>query len=116
MRLIVEHVAQLLADMEFELRQLGLWELEAPSPEALASTIPFCFDTLHFHQWLQWIFLPRIEEILAGKRPWPATSDILPIAEHSFAGKQLAVGRLLELIKQFDSAISDRVPDGGYLH
>lgn len=116
MRMIVEQVAQLLTDMEFELRLLGLWERDAPSPEALASTIPFCFDTLAFHQWLQWIFLPRIEEILVGKRPWPVTSDILPIAEHSFAGKQLAVERLLELIKQFDSAISGRVPGGGYLH
>lgn len=99
-------IAELLAEMERALRQLDLWEIEAPSAEALASTIPFCFDTLEFHQWLQWIFLPRMNEVLSGRWPWPVSSDIFPIAEHSFAESALDLSRLLELIQRFDTAIT----------
>lgn len=99
-------IAELLAEMERALRQLDLWEVESPSAEALASTIPFCFDTLEFHQWLQWVFLLRMNEVLSGRWPWPVSSDMFPVAEHSFAESALDARRLLELIRRFDAAIT----------
>ena len=45
-----EQVAALLIDVESGLRQLNLWELRSPPAEALASTQPFCIDTLNFAQ------------------------------------------------------------------
>ncbi len=99
-------IAELLAEMERALRELELWEINSPSPSALASTIPFCFDTLEFHQWLQWVFLPRMEEVLRGRWPWPVSSDVFPIAEHSFSESALDATRLLTLIKHFDTAIT----------
>lgn len=99
-------IAELLVEMEHALRQLDRWEVESPSAEALASTIPFCFDTLEFHQWLQWIFLPRMNEVLSGRWPWPVSSDMFPIADHSFAESALDARRLLALIRRFDAAIT----------
>ena len=49
----VEQVHALLIDIEAQLRQMGLWQAVPPSPEALASSQPFCIDTLDFSQWLQ---------------------------------------------------------------
>ncbi|MGY8909754.1 MAG: YqcC family protein, partial [Flavobacteriales bacterium] len=50
-------VAEVLIDIESELRQLGLWDRQVPSNSALASSEPFCVDTLTLPQWLQFIFL-----------------------------------------------------------
>ena len=46
-------IAEVLIDIEAQLRQLGLWDKIPPSTEALASTQPFCVDTLTLPQWLQ---------------------------------------------------------------
>ncbi len=46
-------VAELLIDIEAQLRQLNLWDRTPPSKASLASTEPFCIDTLTLPQWLQ---------------------------------------------------------------
>ena len=56
-------VAALLIDLEGALRSRLLWDADEPSPEALASTQPFCIDTLDFPQWLQFVFLPRMRAL-----------------------------------------------------
>ena len=52
-------VVFLLKELEFTLQRLQLWQDDAPSEAALASTQPFALDTLEFHQWLQFIMLER---------------------------------------------------------
>ena len=65
-------VAEVLIDIEAQLRQLGLWDKIPPSSEALASEQPFAVDTLTLPQWLQFIFLPTIREMIeAGLEPAP---------------------------------------------
>ena len=46
-------IAELLIDIEAQLRQLGQWDKEPPAPEALASEQPFSVDTLTLPQSLQ---------------------------------------------------------------
>ncbi len=98
-------VAALLIDVEAHLRQLDLWESESPPAVALASTQPFCVDTLTLPQWLQFIFLPRMYQLLDAGEPLPAKCGIAPIAEEYFpdlgpVGDQLltALGRIDELL------------------
>ena len=57
-------VIDALNALELGLRNLGLWSDARPQPEALASIMPFCYDTLELEQWLQFIFLGRMREIL----------------------------------------------------
>ena len=45
-------LADLLIDVERELRVMQLWELHSPSLQALASVEPFAVDQLSFSQWL----------------------------------------------------------------
>ena len=88
--LALEHqVAALLIDVEAHLRQMGLWDSEPPSAEALASTQPFCIDTLDFNQWLQFIFLPTMYAILEEGRDLPSECAIAPMAEEYFRGLEL---------------------------
>ncbi|HSX51436.1 MAG TPA: YqcC family protein, partial [Cellvibrio sp.] len=44
-------VAEVLIDIEKELRELRLWDSEMISEEALASEQPFAVDTMTFPQW-----------------------------------------------------------------
>ena len=82
-------VAELLIDIEAELRQLGLWERQSPPAEALASEQPFCIDTLTLPQWLQFIFLPRLYRLLEQDAALPDRCGIAPLAEEYFRGTGL---------------------------
>ena len=59
-------IAAQLIDLEAALRQLDLWSDESPSQEALSSEQPFAMDSLEFEEWLQFIFLPTLYEVLAS--------------------------------------------------
>lgn len=71
----------------------------------MRSAEPFCYDTMGFDEWLQWVFLPRMKAILENGSLLPEESLILPLAEEfcrSHAGETMV---LLELIQQFDQLI-----------
>ncbi|MGY0219787.1 YqcC family protein [Endozoicomonadaceae bacterium StTr2] len=77
-------VTKSLQQLEQALKQRNLWEGVPPSPEAMSSTTPFCVDTMTFTQWLQWIFLPRMQALLDAGAPLPQGCDMTPYAEESF--------------------------------
>ncbi len=99
-------VATLIDAIEQEMRRLGLWAQDPPPPAAMASRVPFCYDTLKFWQWLQWILVPRIRLILVDGEPLPAASAIAPLAEVEFRRLPQDTQRLLDLIREFDRLIS----------
>ena len=100
-------VADLLMDIEKELRLLQLWDSEIPSPEALASTQPFAVDTLNFPQWLQFIFIPKLYFIIEQQTMLPATSGVAPMAEEYFQVLQLHSAPLIAYLQKIDAVISE---------
>jgi len=99
-------VAQLLIDIEAQLRQLGLWERQSPPPQALASDQPFSVDTLTLPQWLQFIFLPTLYRLLAQGEPLPARCGIAPMAQEYFRGLALPSAALEETLLKIDRVLS----------
>ena len=99
-------VAELLIDIEAELRQLGLWERQAPPAEALASEQPFCIDTLTLPQWFQFIFLPRLYRLLEQDAALPDRCGIAPLAEEYFRGTGLASAGLEQTLLRMDEVLS----------
>ena len=106
-------MAAVVADIAAEMRRSALWESDAPSARRLASSQPFCFDTLQFHQWLQWQFLPRMTEILDGGHALPDSSAILPYAEEFLPSQLEDPQRLLFLLRTFDELITRDWPSAG---
>lgn len=100
-------LADLILEIEAEMRSLDLWEERAPPAAALASSAPFCFDTLQFPQWIQWVLLPRVVRMLQENQPWPRKSEIAPLAEESFKEIDRDTDRLLKLISDFDALINN---------
>ncbi len=99
-------LADLILNIEAEMRRISLWEIQRPSEEALASLAPFCHDTLAFHQWLQWVFLTKMKVVLETEEDFPTSSDITPLAEYSFARLPHHTDRLLERLQEFDAFIN----------
>lgn len=99
-------VAEQLLLIERELRVLGLWSVEPPSAEALASVQPFCVDTMSFEAWLQWLFLPRMKALLESSGDLPTASGIRPMAEECYRGRETELLGLLRELGEFDRLIT----------
>ncbi len=104
----VEHrIADLILELEREMRALGLWESLAPPSAALRSVQPFSVDTLDFTQWLQWVFIPRIADLIAVGDSLPRNCEIAPLAEMVFDNIDADTRRLLGLIRNIDRTLTD---------
>lgn len=97
---------QLLTAIEAELKQRLLWNDMTPSAEALASTAPFCIDTLCFADWLQFIFLAKMKPLVVMQMPLPAKMVIHPMAEEAFKPVAADTHALLALILSFDQLLN----------
>ncbi|WP_298220118.1 YqcC family protein [Halothiobacillus sp.] len=95
----------LLDEIAHTLREIGL-NTERPNDIALASTAPFCFDTLEFHAWLEWVFLPRMQQTIEQELNLAAPCNIAPLAEYQFATYAEPTHHLLALLAELDTQIN----------
>jgi uncharacterized protein YqcC (DUF446 family) len=99
-------IAEVLIDIEAQLRQLGMWDKIPPSTQALASTEPFCVDTLTLPQWLQFIFIPALYQMLEAEQALPDRCGIAPMAEEFFRGSDMAIDALVASLVKVDELLS----------
>lgn len=98
--------AALLAEIEAEMRRVGLWERTSPSPAAFSSPLPFCYDTLSFTQWVQFVFLARMKRLIAANAELPMRCQIAPMAEESFRYMSTNTEPLLGLLRRMDEELT----------
>ncbi|MEZ5573416.1 MAG: YqcC family protein [Halioglobus sp.] len=99
-------IAEILIDVEAQLRQLGQWDKMPPTAEALSSEQPFCIDTLTFPQWLQFVFLPTLYRMMAEGEKLPERCGIAPMAEEYFRGTGLGSAELEAALLRIDEMLS----------
>lgn len=97
----------LLMDLECVLRNMQLWSTVSPPDHALASTAPFCVDTLDLHQWLQFIFLPRMHQLVESGQPLPSACAIAPLAEEVYKTRLETMAPLLHVLRRLDGLLSE---------
>ncbi|MEM6162118.1 YqcC family protein [Erwinia sp. P6884] len=85
-----------------ELHEAGLWQTCAPTTQAFESQEPFCMDTMTPEQWLQWVFLPRMQALLDAGSPLPEKLAIAPYYEVALEGALPGRARLLHALNQLD--------------
>lgn len=99
-------IQTLLTDLENQLRAVQCWDAQAPAAEALASTTPFAADSLEFCQWLQWVFIPKIQAMLE-QGPLPAMAcGIAPMAEEWIKVRGIRAAELIACLAKLDTALS----------
>lgn len=96
----------LLVNLEQQLRDLGFWQATYPSEDALNSTAPFCCDTLAFEQWLQFIFIPRMQALIDNRAALPSNIAICPMGEEAFKPHGQQAAPLIDVLAQIDFALS----------
>ena len=97
----------LLIDVEAELRRLNWWDGRPPAPEALASSAPFCTDTLALEQWLQFVFIPRMRHLIESDQALPGDCGIAPLAELVWAEQKRQTKTLIALLTAVDQRLGD---------
>ncbi|MEX2213603.1 MAG: YqcC family protein [Phycisphaeraceae bacterium] len=90
--------------IEAEMRNLGCWTDEPAPPEKLDFSDAFAMDRMAFTQWLNWIFVPRVREIIAQRGQFPSRSMVAAQAVREFDGWNES-SQLLTLLAAFDDFI-----------
>jgi len=100
-----EKIKQLLLLLENSLKDAELWSDEEISEEKLSSKLPFCADTLSYPEWLQFVFMRKMQMLIEGDGDLPSASGLFPMAQvyfgrEIFRYRELA-GTLLKLDRAF---------------
>jgi uncharacterized protein YqcC (DUF446 family) len=92
--------------IEAELKRIGMWQ-EAPLPEDRFEDMgAFGYKTMAFEQWLQFVLLPRVRDIIASEDDFPEESEVGVYALRAFDSYPDADG-LSELLIAFDSLFNN---------
>lgn len=62
----LKNLSILIDKLEQALKQDGLWQIEPATQYQLSSLEPFAVDRLSPEQWLQWIFLPTMRNLVGS--------------------------------------------------
>ena len=99
-------ITNALNHLEATLSELGLWSNERPSGQALSSMQPFCYDTLEPEQWLQFIFIGRLREIIEQRDVLPNTCSITPYLDMlNNSGREIHP-KLYKTVKEIDELLT----------
>jgi len=104
----IEYTVYLLEELSVELQRLNIWQEQQPSSVALSSTAPFCCDTLSFEQWLQFVFIEKIRQIINQGQSLPTKIALTPMAEESFKHLSTQGKYLLKVIDNIDRTLTTR--------
>ncbi|MGX9461006.1 YqcC family protein [Shewanella sp. A14] len=94
-----------LIKLEQLLKDSQLWSEQPPTTLALASSAPFACDTMAFEQWLQFIFIPKMTEIIVQEHPLPTNMALAPMAEQVWQN-MAHYHDVICLLRRFDSLLN----------
>jgi tRNA pseudouridine65 synthase len=97
---------ELLEQLQHQLRLSGLWSEQSPSEDALHSTVPFAYDVMPLNQWLQFIFIPKMQQLIDMEQPLPSEIALTPMAEHQ-SNQYPDLVQLLPVLRALDDHLSD---------
>jgi len=95
-----------LQHIEQQMRLAALWQSQPPAAEDFNSPEPFSIGTLTAEQWLQWIFLPRMQALLDQQAPLPQRFSITPYLEEVFKTYDQDCSALLAITQQLDDLLN----------
>jgi uncharacterized protein YqcC (DUF446 family) len=84
------------------LKKYQLWQNEPISPKALQSTVPFCHDTLVFEQWLQFVFIEKVQNLIDQRQPLPRNFAIAPMAQMMLIHKK-GGDEIIKILSELDT-------------
>jgi uncharacterized protein YqcC (DUF446 family) len=99
--------AQKISEIEAEMKRIGYWSPEPLPEEAYDFQQAFAMDTMAFSQWLQFILVPRVQQIIEQQGTFPSESMVGVQATREFDGDGNA-SQLVSLLSEFDDLFSGK--------
>lgn len=94
-------------EVEAELKRLNRWSNESLPPEKFINMGAFGSNTMAFEQWLQFVLVPRIKEIVSEQGDFPDSSMVSTYAVREFDGDPEAAN-LQDLLYELDQLINTK--------
>lgn len=106
-----DNVKELLDEIEEELKKLNLWggSENRPQDECFLSTIPFFMDKMDFHQWLEYVLLPKMREILESGFALPETLLVHTYAQEYYRQQLENHAHLIRLLRALDLSCNPKL-------
>ena len=99
--LLYTQAGQKITEIETEMKRIGYWNPELLPEEAYDFREAFAMDTMTYSQWLQFILIPSVRQIIDQKGPFPKESMVGVQAVREFDGEANA-SKLVTLLCEFD--------------
>lgn len=96
---------RLAAAIEVELKRMNVWRDQPLPPELYNFRVAFGGDTMAFENWIQFILLPRLNDIAAGTGAPPPHSSLSVYATREFDGREEETWQLWKLLHEVDELI-----------
>ena len=84
----------------------GVWDQPQPPTDAWRSSQPFFADAMNFPQWLRYVLLQRLEELLEEGEPMPDYCDVAPMAEEYARVEARSLTSLIEALQRLDHLVT----------
>ncbi len=109
-RTLHERASAAIDAIEAELKRLGSWSETPPDPSRLVDPGPFGMNTLAPEEWLQFVLVPRVREVVRTRGNFPSDSQVAVWAVRNF---ESGAEHLLDLLRDFDGLFSKPRPSEG---
>jgi len=100
-RKFYEKVSTSVDEIEAEMKRVGAWTDKVLDPQLLENMGPFGGRTMPLEYWLQFVFIPRVREIIKNKEAFPEKSQVGVYAAREFDGRG-EYAPLVQLLCEFD--------------
>ncbi|HAG38864.1 MULTISPECIES: YqcC family protein [unclassified Pseudoalteromonas] len=91
-----------LNQLSILLKKHELWQSTPIEAHKLQSQVPFCHDTMAFEQWLQFVFIEKMQQLITLNQPLPQNFAIAPMAEMALVDKT-GSGEIITLLSELDA-------------
>ena len=98
-------VADRLLTIEIQLRHIKCWQSEPLAAEKYHSCEPFCLDTMSFEQWLQFVLLARLKQLIEDGQSLPRVSAVAAMAEEHFRSRPSQSQALIRELAALDDLL-----------
>ena len=100
----INKISAILDEIEQELQVLEHWggEKNRPHEKAFLSTAPFCIDTMDFHQWLEYVLVAKMRQLIKEGKPLPKKMLLHPVAQEYWRGNWAKYRRLIGVLRKLD--------------
>lgn len=91
-----------LRRLEATMMAANLWRMEPPDSDAYRSVEPFCIDTMNMQQWLRFVFIVRLDELVERRAEMPAKCEVAPAVDVYLAEQGISANNRLLMQKALE--------------